>query len=323
MEGKMFKYVQAKQFVDYLLEHYPNDPLLDTFENDNVKIIQDADKYLLVFVDYDKQVRAQSHYQSKINKLFSLVLNGNIVVEIIWDKTGIYDTDDDKKQREIKRLAIEKESKEEHIRQMNYLFGESRIPEIKRNVFTFENYKVPAENVKAFEIIKNYKTGFLTMCGGLGVGKTHLACAIGQKFMESEDDVIYYQAEELFDMLRHTYDKDGDDYNTKMNELKECQLLIIDDFGTQKNTDWVLSKLDTLIDSRYINEKSTILTTNLTIKAISDISGRIASRLSSGIILTLIGEDYRASHKTQIDKLPPQKENNKFTQGKYGHLVQR
>ena len=87
MEGKMFKYVQAKQFVDYLLEHYPNDLLLDTFENDNVKIIQDADKYLLVFVDYDKQVRAQSHYQSKINKLFSLVLNGNIVVEIIWDKT--------------------------------------------------------------------------------------------------------------------------------------------------------------------------------------------------------------------------------------------
>ena len=36
MEGKMFKYVQAKQFVDYLLEHYPNDLLLDTFENDNV-----------------------------------------------------------------------------------------------------------------------------------------------------------------------------------------------------------------------------------------------------------------------------------------------
>jgi len=318
----MFKYIPAKQFVDYLLEHYPNDPLLDMFENDNVKIIQDGEKYSLVFMDYDKQNKTQSYYQSKVNKLFSLVLNGSLVVEILWDKTGIYDTEDDKKQREIKRLAVEKEAKEEHMRQVDFLFGESRIPEIKRKMFTFENYKVPSENAKAFEIIKNYKAGFLTMCGGLGVGKTHLACAIGQKYMESEDSVIYYQAEELFDMLRHTYDKDGENYDTKMTELKECQLLIIDDFGTQKNTDWVLSKLDTLIDSRYINEKSTILTTNLTIKTISDISGRIASRLSSGIILTLIGEDYRATHKTQIDKLPPQKVVNKFTQGKYGRMVQ-
>jgi DNA replication protein DnaC len=163
------------------------------------------------------------------------------------------------------------------------------------------------------------------MCGGTGIGKTHLAMACGIDAIYSDTkSVIYYQSEELLDTLRRSFnipdvDKtwgDGtepnynDSYDGIMRQLQDVNILIIDDFGTQKNSDWVLSKLDMIIDYRYINEKNTIITTNLSMKSIKEISERIASRLSSGIVITLVGQDYRLTHKQHIKNLPKSVEND-------------
>lgn len=320
----MFKYIEMAQFVNYLKTNYKSDTLIKILEGGGIKVIQEDEKYKMIFLSLNAKVDCVYYYQQKINKLFNLVLNGTYNVELVWDEKGKYDTPEDKEQRETDRLAIEKQEKEEHLKRVEWLFKESRIPQIKRNVFIFDNYKCSQENSKSIEVIKKYQTGFLTICGATGLGKTHLAVAVGQSFIGNELSVIYYQVEELLDMLRHTYDKDeGSSFDGKMNELKECDLLVLDDFGTQKNTDWVLSKLDTIIDNRYVNEKSTIITSNLSLKAIGDVSERIASRLSSGIIITLVGTDYRASHKMQIDKIPTKQDDDKFVRGKYGRSVQR
>jgi DNA replication protein DnaC len=123
---------------------------------------------------------------------------------------------------------------------------------------------------------------------------------VGREFCKEEEYVMYYQVEELMDTLRHSYDQDnGESFTQKINELESQNLLILDDFGTQKNTDWVLSKLDTIIDCLYINEKNLIVTSNLSLKAMGEISPRIASRLSSGKVVTLVGNDYRTTHKEE------------------------
>jgi DNA replication protein DnaC len=263
-----------------------------------VKVLQEDDKYKLMFLHSAEAKRAKDYQQSRINNLFATVLNHACDIEIVGDDGGVYDTSLDKEYREKERIEEEQRDKVRHNEEVNRLYEMSRMPHSKKNKFTFDAYKCNKDNAKTLEIIKNYKSGFLTICGSTGLGKTHLAIAIGREFCKEEEYVMYYQVEELMDTLRHSYDKDnGENFSEKIDELETQDLLILDDFGTQKNTDWVLSKLDTIIDSLYINEKNLIVTSNLSLKAMGEISPRIASRLSSGKVVTLVGNDYRATHK--------------------------
>lgn len=75
-----------------------------------------------------------------------------------------------------------------------------------------------------------------------------------------------------------------------MDRCKFTSLLILDDLGAQRNTDWALEQLDSLIDHRYVCEKLTIFTTNLTSK---QLPARIASRLNEGECIKLTCCDYR------------------------------
>jgi len=303
----MFEIINNKQFIDYTSLNYPKDSINALFRSGGVKIIKEDDKYKMAFKHQFIMDKMEERHES-INKLFQIVVNTDYIIEFILDSSGKYVvplTPQEIEQREIARkeeeLARKKRQIETRKLRQETLFKNSRIPAIKREVYQFDTYKCSKENEKVLDLIRNHSDGFLTMCGGTGIGKTHLAfsCGIYAIYDDFPKSVIYYQCEDLLDTLRKSYDRNSDDdsYDEIMQKLQDVDILIIDDFGTQKNTDWVLSKLDMIIDYRYVNEKNTIITTNLSMKSIKDISERIASRLSSGVVVTLVGQDYRLTHK--------------------------
>jgi DNA replication protein DnaC len=146
---------------------------------------------------------------------------------------------------------------------------------------------------------------FLTLFSNTGRGKTHLAISAGWEVLDSylklkyrnPDDaisncaVIYRQVGSLMNELRRGYEDNS--FAEVLNDCKECRLLILDDLGAEKSSDWTWATLDEIIDWRYINELDTIVTTNVTA---SSLSPRIASRLMDARIskiITMKNEDYR------------------------------
>ena len=142
---------------------------------------------------------------------------------------------------------------------------------------------------------------FLT--GTVGTGKTHLIAGIidwlARLYKRKFDGymIYYYSSTGLLNEIKNSYeDKTSDKI---ISEIKNCALLIIDDFGAEKTTDWVLETYFEIIDFRYSNLKPTIIATNLTDKEIKEkLSERIMSRIyecCKGIKLT--GKDYRLEIK--------------------------
>lgn len=143
---------------------------------------------------------------------------------------------------------------------------------------------------------------FLTFVGDCGRGKTHLVIALGiWQITKLEESAVYWQVPELLLALRDSFEKSyGPSYEQIMGKCKTTELLILDDLGMQKNTDWAIEQLDSLIDYRYVREMLTIFTTNL---KPSRLPPRIASRIKEGEVVTLTCGDYRElKAKRRIEK---------------------
>ncbi len=137
---------------------------------------------------------------------------------------------------------------------------------------------------------------FITFVGEPGRGKTHLALGIGWQWLcQGRGTVKYWQVSELLDAMRREYDKmPQDDYGNprpgEFDKAKGCALLILDDLGVEKSTEWAVDKLDTLINNRWLEGKFTVFTTNL---APGQLKPRIRSRIREGVTVMLEGVDYR------------------------------
>ena len=136
---------------------------------------------------------------------------------------------------------------------------------------------------------------FLTLVGEPGRGKTHLALGIGWHWLENDMGLVkYWQVESLLDDLRHGFRTDTDEkiyqFDELMKRIKTVSLLILDDLGVEQSTPWARAKLDEIIDARYLNQRETIITTNLDP---SKLEARIASRLRDGVVVVVEGGDYR------------------------------
>jgi DNA replication protein DnaC len=137
---------------------------------------------------------------------------------------------------------------------------------------------------------------FLTLTAPCGRGKTHLAIATLIRFIRENGiyKAKYYQTESLLDDLRSKFDRlkydEKDNFTGLLNQVKHIKLLVIDDMGAEKGTEWARAKLDEIIDDRYLNQRLTIVTTNL---AVDSLPPRIASRLREGVTVIIRGEDYR------------------------------
>lgn len=146
---------------------------------------------------------------------------------------------------------------------------------------------------------KTYATDFsrrspsLLLYGKTGLGKTHLSLAIAGKAVESGYGVIYTSAQNLFNKLEK--EKFGRSDGNTEETILDCDLLIIDDLGAEFTTQFTVSALYNIINSRELEGKPTIISTNLTPEQLtSTYSERIASRiLSNFVMLYFDGSDIR------------------------------
>lgn len=138
------------------------------------------------------------------------------------------------------------------------------------------------------------KSPSLLLYGKTGLGKTHLSLAIAGKAVEAGYGVIYMTAQNLFNRLEREKFGRGDGENTEQSIL-DCDLLIIDDLGSEFISQLTVSSLYNIVNCRGLEEKPTIISTNLTPDELKNTySDRIASRiLSAYTILQFDGADIR------------------------------
>ncbi|MDF2472600.1 MAG: ATPase [Anaerocolumna sp.] len=163
----------------------------------------------------------------------------------------------------------------------------------------------PRDNIeKVVEVCKEFIASFdleyrnLLIYGNTGVGKTFLANCIAKELLDSAHTVIYLTAFQLFDILeKNKFDKGEDSYEfqNQFDYILDCDLLIIDDLGTELNNSFITSQLYLCINERFLRQKSTIISTNLSLDYInSNYSERIFSRIASNYtLLKIVGEDIR------------------------------
>lgn len=148
---------------------------------------------------------------------------------------------------------------------------------------------------KESEAGRNAKQKNLLIFGNTGVGKSFLSHCIADALLKEGHSVLYLSAHRLFEILaEHTFHRENAD--SSANDLiYSCELLIIDDLGTEMNNAFVNSSLFTCLNERLQSGVSTIINTNLSLEQISHTySERIFSRLlESYIPLHIIGEDIR------------------------------
>lgn len=150
--------------------------------------------------------------------------------------------------------------------------------------------------------------GSILFTGKTGCGKTHLAVSIITELVKRNfyiRECCFVTAPELLLEIRATfrpsykkYDDFGkceaDTENDVLDKYSKCELLILDDLGAEKVSDFTIQSLYLVIDRRNKNLKPTIVTTNLSLEEIETlIDARMASRLADMKVIKLTMPDYR------------------------------
>lgn len=194
-------------------------------------------------------------------------------------------------------------------RVLRALYNLSRIPERYRYSIVLE---ANMNDLPAFEALNEYKEAVLEKVEageGLyiwgkstGCGKTSWACKImGYYFRKIafttglENEGLYIFLPTFLEDLRDNYDSKDPDFEQVLSMVKECKLLIIDDIGAERVTEWVRERMVSIINTRVSNNLATIYTSNLSPEELkSGLGDRVASRvLGSSKVIEISGGDWR------------------------------
>ncbi len=186
----------------------------------------------------------------------------------------------------------------------------ARIPAKYQNAsfptyLTLDRYKERALK-KAFDFAKQYPnvSQGLLLAGPVGVGKTHLAISILKELIETKNcNCLFYEFNALLKEIQGSYNPATQASEMEiLSPIMNVDLLVLDELGSSKPTDWVRDTLGHIINSRYNNNKFTIFTTNYLDERTNDrdetledrIGVRTRSRLYEMCQTVLIdGEDFR------------------------------
>ena len=171
----------------------------------------------------------------------------------------------------------------------------------------------PRENMEIiYELCANYAHNFspkspsLLMTGAPGLGKTFLSACIARTVSENGFSVVYDTAVNIFTQFEaQKFSRDMDDTRQARDETRRylsCDLLILDDLGSEMTTPFVQSALYTLLNTRLTAEKKTVISSNLSMDDVQRrYSPQIASRLAGEYrVLPFFGEDIRLLRKNQM-----------------------
>ena len=200
-----------------------------------------------------------------------------------------------------KEIDEERKEQEEFDRRMKLnMLREAAFGDNHLCTHTFENEDGTLEHknfamnyVKNFSKMENENIGLL-LTGPVGTGKTYLATAIANALIEQGITVkMINLGVVLNDMTNLQIEK-----NKYIKNLNSCRLLIIDDFGIQRDTTFALEHIFNVIDSRYRTNKPVIFTTNLSVDTLVNTNDLREKRIYSRILemanpLVFSGEDRR------------------------------
>ena len=165
-------------------------------------------------------------------------------------------------------------------------------------LFKNANYEtdVPVKIKDKIEKIVSTRKG-LYIYGPAGVGKTHTAYAIVKFFEDKRFSVDVYNTSDMFRMMRNNFKNNSDDDSQDVYEdiINSRGLLIMDDIGAEKVTDWVRESFYLIINNKYENMIPIIFTSNYSLDELAEkVGDRICSRIA-GIcdVIKLEGEDKR------------------------------
>ncbi|MCR4433667.1 MAG: ATP-binding protein, partial [Caldiserica bacterium] len=108
--------------------------------------------------------------------------------------------------------------------------------------------------------------------GRPGVGKSHLAAAIANDLLERGDSPLFLNVVKFLNTLRNLY-REEESESSEMERATSADLLVLDDLGAEKPTDWAREKIYELVNSRYESLLPLIATTNLNLNSLEDFLG--------------------------------------------------
>ena len=175
---------------------------------------------------------------------------------------------------ECRKQEIERQEKEEQERkemeEVAALKRQSLIDERLADA-TFENFQQTKQNARQFRLCRRYAEHFdemleknqgLLFYGGVGTGKTYAAACIANYLLSRRQLVVMTSFVKLLNSMQ-TFREDD---SVMLNRLNRAKLLIVDDLGAERGTDFALEKVYDVIDSRYRARLPVILTTNLSME---------------------------------------------------------
>lgn len=174
---------------------------------------------------------------------------------------------------ELERRKEEEERRKE-MERIARLRNSSLIDDRLRMV-RLETFQRTKENQKVFSMASRYVEQFDTMYenrqgiifwGEVGTGKSYTAACIANELLERKIPVVMTSFVKILQNIQGSQEEE----KVIMARLNDARLLIIDDLGTERNTDYALEKVYNIIDSRYRAGKPLILTTNMTIREMQE-----------------------------------------------------
>ncbi len=182
--------------------------------------------------------------------------------------------------------------------EINKRFQNCRFSNFEIETEVFKKAKNDAEKY-ANTIISGTNNGsnlVIVGNGDVGTGKTHLACAIANRLFSENIPAKFINITSMLSELRE---------NFNASKYIKVPVLIIDDIGKEKGTEWVLEQIYCIVNQRYEDVKPTIFTTEGNLKDLADkysTRGKaIISRITSDFTqIKCTGRDYRQKRKTKI-----------------------
>jgi DNA replication protein DnaC len=183
------------------------------------------------------------------------------------------------------------------------------------NLLWYDDTPDPASGVSprykmefVYDTCVDYATRFpkrstnLFLSGGTGLGKTFLSACIARVVSDKGFSVVYDTAASIFGKFEEEKFSKTDDLSAVRDEIRrylDCDLLIMDDLGTEMTTSFTVSALYALVNSRLTGGRKTIINSNL---AAGDVYGRYSPQIASRIegeyhVLNFCGRDIRLLKK--------------------------
>lgn len=140
----------------------------------------------------------------------------------------------------------------------------------------------------------------IIMMGSTGLGKTHLSLAIARAVIDKGFGVVYGSVNNLIDKLEREHFGRDEESSTRQS-LMDCDLLILDDLGTEFRTAFSVAEVYNLINTRQMTRRPTIISTNLTMKELeAAYTNRFTSRIIADYVRCLFqGDDIRQKKRMQ------------------------